>query len=231
MVCAHRNVNRTALRYNHQLAMSSNRLASIALIGGSIAGLVTMGLHPSGRDVIRNGSSGQANTLANAIHALALLAQPFLLAGTLAVTAELRRHRGFAILGYIFFAMASIAAMIAGIASGFIAPGVASAFADADAQNLAMLMTVFRYTGVVNQAFAEAHVMFASAALFAWSGAAYAGREFDRGFAVYGLVIAALLPLGLITGTLQLDVHGFGLVVVGETAWMVWAAAQLWRRA
>jgi hypothetical protein len=210
---------------------SRNRLSAVALIAGSMAGLTTMALHPNGRDVVQNALDGGTNTLANAIHALALVAQPLLLAGTLHLTLTLRVRREVAVLGYMFFAMASIAAMIAAMASGFIAPTVASYLGEADVAKQAMLMNVFRYTGVLNQAFAAMYVLFMGMALLLWSGAMLAGRDFSRGLAVFGLVLGALLFAGMLGGKLVLDVHGFGLVVLGEAVWMTWAAARMWRRA
>jgi hypothetical protein len=211
--------------------MSTDRSAAIALIAGSAAGLLTMGLHPSGHDVIRNASTGQVNALANAVHALALLAQPLMLAGTLVLTLKLRTRRDIAVVAYLFFAMASITATVAGVASGFLAPDVVSGMAGADAPAQAMMMNMFHYTGLLNQTFAKMHVMFVGIAFFAWSMAMLGGREMTRGLAVYGMIVGVLLPVGVVSGHLTLDVHGFGLVVLAESVWMVWVAAQLWRSA
>ena len=49
------------------MTMSTNRNAAIALVTGSLAGLVTMALHPTGRDVVHNASAGMSNTDAGEI--------------------------------------------------------------------------------------------------------------------------------------------------------------------
>lgn len=211
--------------------MSTDRTAAIALLTGSSAGLVTMALHPTGHDVIRNASAGATNTLTTAVHALALLAQPLVLAGALALTLRLRARRDVAVGAYVFFALASVAVIIAAAASGFLAPGVLRGLAGADEPARAVMTSALRYTGLVNQTFAKMHVMFSGIAILLWSGAILTGRELTRALAVYGLLLSVVLILGVASGQLRLDVHGFGFVVLGEGVWMAWAAAQLWRSA
>jgi hypothetical protein len=211
--------------------MTTNRNAAIALLAGSLGGLVTMALHPTGRDVMRNASAGASNTLAVAVHVLALLAQPLLLAGTLALIPKLRARRDMAIAAYIFFATATVAVIIAAVASGIVAPGVVSGWAEADAPARAVMMNTLAYTGRLNQAFALVYVTFSAVAIVLWSVAALGGGELPRTLALCGILLGAGLVAGMLSGWLHLDVHGFGLVVLGEGAWMAWVAALLWRTA
>src|SRR5712671_3294624 len=102
--------------------MSNDRTAAIAIFAGIVCGLFTMALHPTGRDVVHNASAGTSNALVMAVHALALIGQPLLLAGTLQLTLRLRRD--LAVGGYAFFALASVAVVVAVVASGFISPSV-----------------------------------------------------------------------------------------------------------
>lgn len=209
--------------------MSTSRNAAIALFTGSIGGLVTMALHPTGHDVVRNASAGAANTLTTAVHILALLAQPLLLAGTLALTLRFRARRDVAVCAYIFFAVATVAVIIAAVASGFLAPSVLRGYAEADEPARAVMMNALTYTGRVNQAFAMVYVTFSGAAILLWSVAALLGGELPRSLARYGIPLGVALILGIMSGYLRLNVHGFGLVVLGEGAWMVWVAVLLWR--
>ena len=209
--------------------MSNDRTAALALIAGSSAGLVTMALHPTGADVVANATTGSPNTLSQAVHALAVVAQPLVLAGALALTLRLRARRDLSVGAYVFFAMASVAVIVAAVASGFLAPGVLRGLDAADAPARVTMLSALRFVGLVNQTFAILHVAFSGIAILLWSSAMLAGREMSRALAVYGLVLGALLLVGIVSGTLQLDIHGFGLVVLGEGAWMVWAASQLWR--
>jgi hypothetical protein len=93
------------------------------------------------------------------------------------------------------------------------------------------MLSALRYTGLLNRTFATIYVMLSGVAILLWSGAMLAGRELTRALGVYGLLLGVVLLLGITTGHLRLDIHGFGLVVLGEGVWMAWAAAQLWRAA
>jgi hypothetical protein len=103
--------------------------------------------------------------------------------------------------------------------------------ADADGPARAAMLGGLRFTGLLNQAFAKVHVAFSGAAILLWSGAMLAGREMSRALAVYGVALGVALVVGVVSGRLQLGVHGFGLVVLAEGVWMSWAAAHLWRGA
>jgi hypothetical protein len=210
--------------------MHTDRTAALALVAGSVAGLVTMLLHPTGHDVVRNATAGGTNALNTGVHALALLAQPLVLGGALALVLRLRARRDLAIGAYVFFAMASVAVIIAAAASGFIAPAVVRRIGEADAAARAGMMGALGYTGMLNQAFARIHVMFSSVAILLWSIVMLAGRELSRALATFGIVLGAALLAGVLTGALRLDIHGFGLVVLGQGAWFGWVAWHLWRQ-
>lgn len=209
--------------------MSTNRSASLALLAGCLAGLLTMVLHPTGRDVVGHASAGGANMLVTAVHALALVGQALLLAGTLALTLALRARRDVAVGGYVFYAVASVAVLVAAVASGFLAPSVLRGLDAADATARAAMMNALHFTGMINQAFARVHVLLTGIALLLWSWAMLAGDAFPRALALFGMVLGAALVAGVSSGYLQLDIHGFGLVVAGQSAWLLWAAWHLGR--
>lgn len=209
--------------------MTPDRNAAIALVTGSIAGLVTMSLHPTGQDVVQSAAAGAANARTAVVHSLALVALPLVLAGTLALTLRFRARRDLAVAAYIFFAVATVAVLIAGVASGFLAPAVLRGYAEADEQARAVMLNALHYTGRVNQAFAKVQVAFSGVAILLWSAAMLLGRELSRALAAFGMLLAAALLLGIVTGVLRLNIHGYGLVVLGVGVWMVWAAVLLWR--
>lgn len=209
--------------------MHTNRSAALALIAGSLAGLVVMALHPTGGDVVREASSGGSNTMVAAVHWVAILAQALVLAGALALTVRLRARRDLAIGAYTFFAVATVAVIVAGIASGILGPSALRNLDVADEQRRAMALNDLHYTALINQAFASVHIVLSGIAILLWSGAMLIGRELSRPLAVYGLVLGALLVAGIATGHLTPDIHGFGAVVLGEGIWLTWVAVRLWR--
>lgn len=207
----------------------TNRSAAIALVAGTVAGLITMALHPTGHDVVSNATAGGANTLNVAVHALALVGQPLLLAGLLVVTLRLGASRDLAVLAFICFAFAVVAVMIAAVASGLLAPEMVREIANADDSQRAGMLNALHYTGELNQAFAKVHVVFSGIALLLWSAAILRERGLSRGVAIFGIVTGVLQVAGVLSGQLRLDIHGFGLVVLLQGIWIVWLARLLWR--
>ncbi len=220
-------------------APRADRAAAAALLAGSLAGLVVMALHPTGRDAVRNAAAGAPNTLLTALHALGLLVQPLLLAGTLALTRRLwvgapaSAAGPLAVAAAVYFAFASAAALAAATASGFVAPAVLRGWADADAPGRAAMLAALDYTGRLNRAFARLDVLLTGVAVLLWSAAMLVARgparPWPRALGAYGVLLGAALAAGAATGHLRLGVHGFGLVVLGQGAWMAGAAAHLWR--
>lgn len=207
----------------------TNRSAAIALVAGTVAGLITMALHPTGHDVMSNAAAGRANTLNMAVHSLALLGQPLLLAGMLVVTLRLGAVRDVAVLAYVCFSFAMVAVLIAAVASGFLAPEMVREIAGADDRERAGMLNALHYTGALNQAFAKVHVVFSGIALLLWSTAMLREPAIPRAVAIFGLITGTLQVVGVLSGKLRLDIHGFGLVVLLQGIWMVWLARLLWR--
>jgi hypothetical protein len=199
----------------------ADRSAAIAITVGSLAGLVTMALHPSGNDVAQDAAHGTSNLLAPAVHWLAIVAQPFVLAGTVALTVRLRERRDLAVGAFACFALASVAVMFAAAMSGLVFPAALRGVREADAAGRVLITNNLRYTGLLNQAFASVYVVLTALAVILWSSAMLAGRDMPRALAGYGLVLGVLLVLGIFSGHLSLGIHGFGV-------WLIWAARVLW---
>ena len=51
-----------------------------------------------------------------------------------------------------------------------------------------------------------------------------------RGIGVYGLFLSPVIILALLSGHLHLDVHGFGMVVLGQSIWFIVCGALLLQR-
>lgn len=205
--------------------MNVDRTAAVSLVAGSAAGLVTMVLHPTGQDVIQAAATGGANALVRAVHALALGGQGLLLAGLLQFAAVARRGRQAALLGYVFFALSAVGVILAATASGFVSPAVAREMAD-DADRWGDYL---RFTGMLNQAFAQVNVLFLAPCFLAWAVATWRDAMWPRGLAL----LAALVGVGMLVAGApaepRLDIHGYGLIVLAQSAWFTWLAAVLWR--
>jgi hypothetical protein len=210
--------------------MTTATRAFLALTLGSLAGLATMVMHPTGSHVMANAAAGGANWRNAFAHGLAIGAQPLLLLGTLFLTTRLTARRDAAVSAFVFHALSVVAVLIAAVASGFIAPTVMRGVGDAAGAQRDAILSAFHYTGVINQAFAKISVGFASVAILLWSWAML-GSAASRILAGFGMITSALALLGVVTGSLRLDIHGFGAVVLAQSVWMVWTGAWLRRQA
>lgn len=211
------------------LDLATRRRAALLLVGGTLASLVTMAFHPTGHQVVGNAGAGRSNALASGVHLLAIVAQALMAGAALAIPLHLRARRDAAVLGYACYAIAGVAVVVAAIASGLVATDVLRGIAGADEAARAGMLDGLRYTAILNQAFARVHVVLAGLALALWSWALLADAGARRWHAALGLVAGPAMAVAAAGGWLRLDIHGFGLVVLLEGAWMAGAAAWLRR--
>ena len=138
---------------------------------------------------------------------------------TLDVARRLRRD-GFAL----------VAVMVAAVASGLIAPGLGKLILDADAASNASVSqawrVAFNFNGMINQAFAKVFVVSSSTAIFVWSLAMRRQRIWASS-AIYGLLLAPITIVVLLSGHLSLGVHGFGMIVLLQALWFVTVGAAM----
>lgn len=161
--------------------MTRHTAAGWALIIGTLAGLLTMATHPTGRDVIVNAASGGHNILAMAGHGLAIAAQPLLLAGLLALTALLaRRHERLAYTAFIAYAFGAMAIIVAAIASGFILPALVVDLANANDTLRDVIHAQMHFANVINQSFAKVSVVASCTAILLWSIAMWRSQPFSK---------------------------------------------------
>ncbi len=51
-----------------------------------------------------------------------------------------------------------------------------------------------------------------------------------RAVAALGILVGTVFPESLVAGHLHLDLHGFGIVVFAQSAWLIWVGVLLCRR-
>ena len=207
--------------------MRRDAVSGAALIVGTVSGLVTMVLHPTGHQLMAD--YDRIAQLAVAVHVLALTGMPITFLGALGLTRRLSSETATAAL--VAYGFATVAAMAAAVASGLIAPQVAGWTLQAGAEDRETWHALFRYNGEINQAFAKVFVAASSVAILLWSLSILAARTLGRAAGILGCVIGALALIGILSGSLRLDVHGFGLVVLAEGIWTLLVGALLIRLA
>jgi hypothetical protein len=207
--------------------MKRDAVSGAALIVGTVSGLVTMALHPSGHQLMAD--YDRIAPLAVAVHVLALAGMPITFLGALGLTRRLSSETATAAL--VAYGFATVAAMSAAVASGLIAPHVAGWTLQAAMEDRGACRALLRYNGEINQAFAKVFVAASSVAILLWSLAILAARTFARAAGILGCLIGALALIGILSGSLRLDVHGFGLVVLAQGIWTLLVGVLLIRPA
>jgi hypothetical protein len=204
--------------------MTDNRKGGIAFIAGMVGTIVTMAFHPTGHDMLAPGKFQSVALLNTAVHSLALLCVPVLFLGGLVLTRRLMSPDRYSVVALVFYGFSLVAVMSAAVASGLIAPGLIKLIMDADgASNTSVSQAwrvAFNYNGFINQAFAKVFVVSSCIAMLFWS-LAMQRQNIWNSVAVYGICLAPIAILALVSGHLSLGVHGFGMVVVLQAIWFI----------
>ena len=209
--------------------MIDDRLSGLALIAGSCGTIITMALHPTGHV-----SSAEIEPMLHkliAVHALAIACVPVLFLGGLGLRKRIGPQSQAALSGIVFYTVALVAVMNAAVADGLVTPRilrqiVASAGSQPTVDGWRMIS---HYNFYVNQGYAEVYVVASSVAIFLWSLAAWRSKSLAGGLAIYGFILGPLAVIGLLSGHLNLDTHGFGAVIFGQAAWFITAGVLLGR--
>jgi hypothetical protein len=195
--------------------MTFERAGAFALIAGTLAMIVVMAHHPEG---IHQGPGAAATLrIALIVHAVAIATTPVLTFGMFAVT----RYLGatpVATLALVFYAFGALAVMLAATMSGLVAPRLIEAGADHD---------LLRLSWSLNQAFATIHVGLFSAALLFYALAWGSKGVMSAVVQIAGFVIGLGVLAWLVSGTLTLNVHGMGAVVLAQGLWIGLAAVAM----
>lgn len=206
----------------------TDRMSGLALILGSLAGIVTMTLHPSPTNLDQIVKS---MTLITATHTLALIGIPLQMCGFLGLTRRLIADKVLAPAGMAVFAFGTAAVLCAGVLNGFAVPSLVAQHADADTETMRVVRVVLDYNHALNAAFARVFMTATPVAVILWSLAILRTRTLPRWLAIFGLVASLAGLAALIGGVLGVDVRRFGIFVFGYSAWAIVAGVTLFRPA
>lgn len=208
--------------------MTDNRKSGIALIAGSVGGLLVMAMHPSASAALPAEQVQHLMSLSGAVHSIALVSFLLLFLGACGLTQRLARADRLSFAALITFGFASVGVMIAASISGFVVPNIFKLMArdvpTAARQWQIVIAGIFQ----INQAFALIYSMGISLAIILWSLSAFRNRGLGRGVAIYGCIISALIILGIIAGRLRFDVRGMSAIWFGQAIWFIVAGSQLY---
>jgi len=208
--------------------MTDDRKSGIALIAGSLGGVLTMAIHPTAAASLTAEQVGHLSVISGIAHSLAMVSVLLLFLGACGLARRLAAADRISFAAIVTYGFACVAIMIAAAVSGFIVPGIRKHMVRdvpaAEHQWQIVIDGIFQ----INQAFARVYSVAASIAIILWSVSALRNGGLGRGVAIYGCVVAPLIIVGIGIGHLRLDVHGMAVVMLGQTIWFILVGSQLY---
>jgi hypothetical protein len=162
---------------------------------------------------------------------VAIATAPLLTFGFFALTRSIGFGNTPATLAFFFYLFGAVAVMLAATMSGLVAPRLIEARMAAAATDQSMIHALLRLEWYLNQSFAQIHVALFSGAIALWALGWPDKGILGAAIQIAGLVIGIGVFAWLVSGSLMLDVHGMGAVVLAQGAWFVLAAFGLLARA
>lgn len=210
--------------------MRHYRSSGWALILGALGGMVTMAFHPSGAEVLADGD-GAAHVARVAVmtHALALASFPVSFVGAVGLSRHLSKGGILAVAPLAVYALALVAATSAAVGSGLVGSEIVERMATAEGARREAMRALFLYTGLMSRAFTGVFVVASSAAVLLWSSAILVRRALPVWLGVAGGGIALVTLVAYLSGHVRLDVHGLGILVFAQSAWLIAAGVALIR--
>lgn len=216
--------------------MTDDRKSAIALLAGSLGGILTMAVHPHGSFGL---TSEQADHLAltSAIaHSLAIISFLGMFLGACGLTRRLTARTGaandrLALAAIVTYGFAAVAIFIAATVDGFILPTIMRHMTQDIASALPIWHVVISAIFQINQSFAQIYTVAASLAIVLWSVSALRNGGLGRGIALYGCIVSAILVVLVAVGHIKFNIHGMAAVVLSQAIWFIGVALQLFKTA
>ncbi len=209
--------------------MTDNRKSGIALIAGSIGGIVTMAIHPTAAGVLTPAQFEHLAIVSAVAHSLAMVSILILVLGAFGLTQLLSSPDRLAFSALVVYVFAAVAILIAASVSGFIVPNIMRHMVRDTAAAAPQYHIVIDAIFQINQAFSKIYSVASAVAIALWSASALRNGGIGRGIATYGCIIAPLLIVGIAIGHLKLNVHGMAVVVFTQAIWFIIVGVQLSR--
>jgi hypothetical protein len=212
--------------------MRRDLYSGILLIAGALAGVLVMSVHPTAHDMIARADAARQARLGVLVHAVALASVPVLFLGLLGLSRRLGSS-DLTTAALVFYAFGGAAVISAAVASGFVAtPVIQWLLADQGAGGSPEVYhALLGYTSLWNQGFAKVDTVAVALAILLWSVAIWRSGppRMPRAAGVFGAIVGVGVLIGLLSGHLRLDVHGFAVVTVAQSAWLIWLGVVMCR--
>ena len=220
-------VTRYAVRRLYHPFMPNERPYGLALIIGTLAGVVTMAFHPTGHALL---ADFERIALINRIvHALAIGGTIVTVFGLVGLRRSFAQSSALADAAIVSYGFGAVAVMLAAIASGFIGTELSRRVLEAGDGGRAVWETTMAYNYALNQATTQVFVVAGSIGIVLWSLAMRNVPRFGRSLGLTGIVVGIAAVLAIVTGV-RMDIHGFGAIVLGHGVWFIWTGSRMLQR-
>jgi hypothetical protein len=215
--------------------MRRDLYSGILLIAGALAGVFVMSLHPTARDMIAGAGAARQAHLGVLVHAVALATVPVLFLGLLGLSRRLGPS-DLTTAALVFYGFGGVAVISAAVASGFVATPVIRwlVAGQGEGGSPEVYHALLGYTSLWNQGFAKVSTVAVAVAILLWSAAIWRSGptlpRMPRAAGVFGAIVGAGVLIGVLSGQLRLDVHGFAIVTLAQSAWLLWLGVVMCRQ-
>ena len=203
--------------------MKHSSIYGFALIIGAVGGVATMIFHPTARDVLTPTDQllQRNEIIAFVAHAIALASIPVSLFGFLGLSRRLGLDRPLVSAALVTYSFGAVAAMCAAVASGLIAPMITRRMLTVDESMWEPLRSLLWYDSLLNQGFAKVFFTALSLALIFWSVSILRISKFANAVGIIGCFVSLVTLAAFFSGHVRMNVHGFGLFVLAQSAWII----------
>lgn len=199
--------------------MRNEKVGGILLVIGAALAVLVMLFHPHGHELLDAANHAKAAHQNQVIHGTAILAMPMIFLGLLALHRRLASDLSTA--GISVFGLAVVAVVNAALASGFTGTWTLEKLRTATPEQKPIYEAIGGLVHSANQSCAMTYVLASSIAFFLFSLAIHRSGRLPKLFAYAGYVVAIVLFSFVIGGHLRLEVHGFGVVMFSQAAWLL----------
>lgn len=206
--------------------MKHTKIYGIALIIGTLGGVITMIFHPTGHDLLNQPDeiARRNELIATAVHILAIISLPITFFGLLGFCRRLGLENPLTSLGLIVYGFGSVAIMSAATLSGLVGPVLTRKILESDEATKKILYAILKSNYELNQGFDKIFVVAVGVAIIAWSILLLKKSKFMQITAIVGFLVGAFALIGTFSGYLKMDIHGFGAFIFAQSVWLILAA-------
>lgn len=211
------------MKSESQVSSNGPSAVGIALTVAALLEIAVMMHHPSVRtpDIVQTiALLREAASVSAWVHGLLIALMLVSFYGLTEFSLRRGIRRPVIRVGLIAYAFGVVAMIMAASVSGFMTAAVAARVPATTATDLSIASDLFILCSVLNRAMANLATVLMSAAIIAWSLDFFRHAWFERVLGVVGIIVGVWTFVALVTGALQLDVHGMLLVVVLQSLWV-----------